>query len=168
MKNSKLIAAIACLTVSLHVCAHKFSTAYMDVKVVNSQPVLLWKVALHDLAQARLITADNSHQVSWQQVIDSAPALNTYLNEHLAFSSAGSPCLLEPAPAGNWQLQQLQRDHYLVLAVTVNCDSATDWQVSYRALFASEPSHKLLLSWQVPGEAANGVLSADSDTFPLN
>jgi hypothetical protein len=168
MKNIMLIIALLWLSVPQYVQAHKFSTAYMDVKAVNNQPVLLWKVALHDLAQARLITADNSHQVSWQQVIDSAPVLTTYLNEHMLFSSAGNPCHIAPDPTSNWQLQQLQRDLYLLLPITVQCDSTADWQLTYRALYASEPSHKLLLSWQVPGEAANSVLSADAATFPLN
>lgn len=168
MKNIMLVAALLGLSLSQYVQAHKFSTAYMDVKAIDSQPVLLWKVALHDLAQARLINADNSHQVSWQQVTDSAPALTTYLNEHLIFSSAGKPCQMTPALASNWQLQQLQRDLYLLLPIAVRCQSTDDWQLTYRALFTSEPSHKLLLSWQVPGEAANGVLAADSATFPLN
>ncbi|MDX1676486.1 hypothetical protein [Arsukibacterium sp.] len=168
MKNRKLIAALLCLVLTPFALAHKFSTAYMDVQVIDGQPALLWKVALHDLAKAKLIVAQNNHQVSWQQVMDSAPVLTDYLKHHLFFSSEAKQCDISPAPASNWQLQKLQRDLYLLLPVRVRCDVLSNWQLTYRALFASEPSHKLLLSWQVPGESAKGVLAAESVTFPLN
>ncbi|WP_214000149.1 hypothetical protein [Arsukibacterium sp.] len=148
--------------------AHKFSTAYMDVTEQAGQPVLLWKVALHDLAQAKLLVADNSHQVSWQQVMDSATTLNTYLISHIGFSSAGQPCQLKAVVASDWQLQRLQRDLYLLLPIAVDCANSDSWQLTYQALFTSEPSHKLLLSWQVPGAEANAVLAADSMKFPNN
>tara|TARA_R110002126_G_scaffold10245_78_gene46787 strand:- start:368 stop:880 length:513 start_codon:yes stop_codon:yes gene_type:complete len=147
--------------------AHKFSTAYMDVKVINDQPVLLWKVALHDLAQAQLIDADNGHQVSWQQVMDSAPVLNSYLAEHVSFKSGQQACQITPLATSEWQLQRLQRDLYLLLPMAVQCAGNTDWQLTYRALFQREPSHKLLVSWQVPGAGGNAVLAADSDSFPV-
>ncbi|MDX1538068.1 hypothetical protein [Arsukibacterium sp.] len=148
------------------VLAHKFSTAYMDVKDVAGQPAVVWKVALHDLAQAGLIASANSHQVSWQQVTDSAPALNTYLNDHISFSSAGEPCQINAALAADWQLQRLHRDSYLLLPLVVSCKHAAGWQLTYRALFAGEPSHKLLLSWQVAGASDNAVLAADAITYP--
>lgn len=167
-RNVKLACCfIAATLVAPAALAHKFSTAYMDVKVSNEQPVLLWKVALHDLAQARLIDADNSHQVSWQQVMDSAPVLNRYLSDNIRFNSAGVSCQITAATATDWQLQQIQRDLYLVLPLAVSCASSSNWQLTYRALFASEPSHKLLLSWQVPGASANAVLAADAATFPI-
>ena len=168
-RNFKLVCCfIAVASVAPAALAHKFSTAYMDVKLSNDQPILLWKVALHDLAQARLISAENSHQVSWQQVMDSAPVLNRYLTEQVAFKSAGTPCTITPAVAADWQLQQIKRDLYVVLPITVSCNSSSNWQLTYRALFASEPSHKLLLSWQVPATASNQVLTADADTYPVN
>ena len=168
---NKIVNLVVCLIVGLTapaVLAHKFSTAYMDVKEVAGQPTLLWKVALHDLAQARIIAADNSHQITWQQVLDSEPALNAYLAEHISFTSAGKPCQLSAAAAASWQLQRLQKDFYLLLPVAVKCKNTSDWQLRYQALFASEPSHKLLLSWQIPGATANAVLSANSATFPGN
>jgi len=167
-RNLKLACCfIAAALVARPALAHKFSTAYMDVKVSNDQPMLLWKVALHDLAQARLIEAENSHQVSWQQVMDSAPVLNRYLRDNVRFNSAGTTCHITAAAAADWQLQQIQRDLYLVLPLAVSCASSSSWQLTYRALFASEPSHKLLLSWQVPGASANAVLAANASTFPI-
>ncbi|KKO49989.1 hypothetical protein VT06_03090 [Arsukibacterium sp. MJ3] len=147
--------------------AHKFSTAYMDVKSLQGQPVMVWKVALHDLAQARLIASKDNHQVTWQQVLDSAPTLNAYLTEQITFSSDGKSCQITPAAAADWQLQRLQRDLYLLLPLSVSCNSSNNWQLTYQALFASEPSHKLLLSWQVPTASANAVLSAESIVFPI-
>ncbi len=165
MKKIMILAVLSCL-LSPDVQAHKFSTAYMDVTVAQDQPKLLWKVALHDLAQAQLIVAQNSHQVSWQQVLESAPALNSYLAEHLNFRSEQQACEITPAATAEWQLQRLQRDLYLLLPIAVQCQSVKGWQLTYRALFKHEASHKLLLSWQVPGASSNAVLAANSDTFP--
>lgn len=147
------------------VVAHKFSTAYMDVTKQQGQPVLLWKVALHDLAQAGLIQAKNNHQVSWQQVLDSEPQLQQYISERLRFNSAAGVCSMQTA-AADWLVQRMQQDTFLLLPLQVRCDSNEGWQLSYKALFDSEHSHKLLLSWQLPPDKANAVLSAKSPFFP--
>lgn len=147
------------------VMAHKFSTAYMDVTEKQGQPVLLWKVALHDLAQAGLIQAKNNHQVSWQQVLDSEPQLQQYISERLRFSSTAGVCSMQTA-AADWLVQRMQQDTFLLLPLQVRCDSNEGWQLSYKALFDSEHSHKVLLSWQLPPDKANAVLSAKSPFFP--
>lgn len=145
--------------------AHKFSTAYMDVTEQQGQPALLWKVALHDLAQAGLIQAKDSHQVSWQQVLDSEPQLQDYIRQHLGFSSAAGACDINTA-AADWLAQRMQQDMFLLLPLQVRCSSAERWQLSYTALFDSQHSHKLLLSWQLPPNKANAVLSPTSPLYP--
>lgn len=167
MKNIMTLAALVCCILPPFVQAHKFSTAYMEVTVAQDQPKLLWRVALHDLAQAQLIIADNSHQVSWQHVMDSAPLLNSYLAEHVTFKSERQACQVMPAATSEWQLQRLQRDLYLLLPIAVQCASNKDWQLTYHALFKNEASHKLLLSWQVPGASDNAVISAESASYPV-
>lgn len=163
--------ALSQWVVSLTLCfaattqAHKFSTAYMDVTEQQGQPVLLWKVALHDLAQAGLISAKDSHQVSWQQVLDSEPRLQDYIRQRLRFSSAAGHCDINTT-AENWLAQRVQQDLFLVLPLEVRCDSIVRWQLSYSALFDSQHSHKLLLSWQLPPDKANAVLSATSPLYP--
>lgn len=145
--------------------AHKFSTAYMDVTQAQGQPVLVWKVALHDLAQAGLIQAKDNHQVSWQQVLDSEPQLQSYITERLRFSSAAGPCRLDTA-AADWLAQPIQKDMFLLLPIRVSCDGAEQLQLKYQALFDSQHSHKLLVSWQVPPAKANAVLSAQHPRYP--
>lgn len=163
--------ALSQLAVSLTLCfaataqAHKFSTAYMQVTEQQGQPVLVWKVALHDLAQAGLIQAKDSHQVSWQQVLDSEPQLQDYISQRLGFSSAAGACDINTA-AENWLVQRVQLDMFLLLPLQVRCDSIERWQLSYNALFDSQHSHKLLLSWQLPPDKANAVLSPTSLLYP--
>jgi hypothetical protein len=153
-------------TMGLVVSAHSFSTAYMDVTAYQGQPVLLWKVALHDLAQARLISAKQQDQISWQQVLDSETTLQHYVARKLAFSSNNQACSIAPLASSEWMLQRLQQDLYLLLPIRVACPSADAWQLHYQALFDIEHSHKLLLSWQVPGAKAKAVLSETSAYFP--
>lgn len=146
--------------------AHKFSTAYMDVTERQGQPALLWKVALHDLAQAGLILAKDSHQVSWQQVLDSEPELQDYIRQRLNFSSAAGACELSTS-ASDWLAQRMQQDMFLLLPLKVRCDSVERWQLNYTALFDRQYSHKLLLSWQLTSNKANAVLSPKSPIYPL-
>lgn len=165
MKYVFPLLAIIWMLCASPVVAHKFSTAYMDVTKQQGQPVLVWKVALHDLAQAGLIQAKNNHQVSWQQVLDSEPQLQQYISERLRFNSAAGVCSMQTA-AADWLVQRMQQDTFLLLPLQVRCDSNEGWQLSYKALFDSEHSHKLLLSWQLPPDKANAVLSAKSPFFP--
>jgi hypothetical protein len=55
----------------------------------------------------------------------------------------------------------------MLLPLTVRCDSITRWQLSYNALFDRQHSHKLLLSWQLPPDKANAVLSVTSPLYPV-
>ena len=165
MKYVFCLSSMVWLLCASPVMAHKFSTAYMDVTEQQGQPVLLWKVALHDLAQAGLIQAKNNHQVSWQQVLDSEPQLQQYISERLRFSSAVGVCSMQTA-AADWLVKREQRDTYLILPLQVSCDSSEGWQLSYRALFDSEHSHKLLLSWKLSQDKVDSVLSAKKMVFP--
>ncbi|MDP2715304.1 hypothetical protein [Rheinheimera sp.] len=165
MRYLLIISVITAFIWPLTAQAHKFSTAYMDVTEQQGQPALLWKVALHDLAQAGLIQAKDSHQVRWQQVLDSEPQLQDYIRQRLSFSSAAGACDINTA-AADWLVQRVQQDTFLLLPLQVRCDSIERWQLSYTALFDSQHSHKLLLSWQLPPDKANAVLSPTSPLYP--
>lgn len=166
MRYTAICPLLSALLMSASAMAHTFSTAYMEVFVYQQQPAMLWKVALHDLARARLLPGQTGDQISWQQVLDSEQILQRYLAQHLAFSSDQQPCDIKPLVSSEWQLQQLQRDLYLVLPLQVYCPTQDKWQLRYQALFNVESSHKLLLSWQVPGEDAKAVLSATKPVYP--
>ena len=118
MKYVFSLLATVWMLCALPVMAHKFSTAYMDVTEQQGQPVLLWKVALHDLAQAGLIQAKNNHQVSWQQVLDSEPQLQQYISERLRFSSTAGVCSMQTAAADSL-VQRMQQDTFLLLPLQV-------------------------------------------------
>lgn len=165
MRYMLIISVIAAFIWPLTAQAHKFSTAYMDVTQQHGQPLLLWKVALHDLAQAGLIQTKDNHQVSWQQVLDSESQLQGYISQRLSFSSAAGPCGISTT-AADWLAQRAQQDTFLLLPLRVSCTGSGHWQLGYRALFDSQHSHKLLLSWQLPGAKANAVLTAQSPRYP--
>lgn len=165
MRYLQIISVMAAFIWPINAQAHKFSTAYMDVTQQDGQPALLWKVALHDLAQAGLIQANDNHQVSWQQVLDSELQLQRYIRQRLTFSSDAGNCDIS-TDANNWLAQRMQQDMFLLLPLRVSCVGTGQWQLSYTALFDSQHSHKLLLSWQLPGAKANAVLAAQSPLYP--
>ena len=166
MRLTAICPLLAALLMPGSAIAHTFSTAYMEVSVFNGQPAVLWKVALHDLAKARLIPGEHDEQINWQQVMDSELALQRYVDQHLAFNSAEQPCRVTALASNEWQLQRLQRDLYLLLPLKVDCAQPDNWQLSYLALSEYDASHKLLLSWQVPGEKATAVFSATAPYYP--
>ena len=166
MRYTAIYPLLSALLMSASAMAHTFSTAYLEVFVYQQQPAMLWKVALHDLARAGVLPGQNDEQISWQHVLDSEQILQRYLTQHLVFSSEQQSCHIKTLASSEWQLQQLQRDLYLLLPLQVYCPTQDKWQLHYQALFNVESSHKLLLSWQVPGQDANAVLSAASPYYP--
>ncbi|MDX1391703.1 MAG: hypothetical protein R3241_04950, partial [Rheinheimera sp.] len=145
----KILGALLLVGFTNSAIAHKFSTAYLDVSARDGQPVIVWQVALHDLAQARLLQGAFGSAVSWQQVLDSEASLSRYIRARLSFTADATACTLAPQHSDHWQLQQIQGEFYLQLAVQAKCSSAHGWQLTYRALFDTEHSHKALLSWQL-------------------
>jgi hypothetical protein len=148
--------------------AHKFSTAYLDVSERGGQPLIVWQVALHDLAQANLLNGANGNAVSWQQVLDSETTLINYITAQIAFTADATPCTLAPQSSDNWLLQQIQGDFYLQLAVQADCASTQNWQLKYKALFDIEHSHKALLFWHLANDRRRAVLDASSALFPAD
>lgn len=146
--------------------AHKFSTAYMEVSLHQSQPLLVWKVALHDLAQAGLVETDGSNALSWQQVLHSQHRLQQYIKQRIGFSSKAGSCELSSDP-DSWQVQRMQHNMFLVLPLRVQCANTERWQLSYQALFDNKHNHKLLLSWQLASTQAEAVLSEQQATYPV-
>ncbi|MEO3679551.1 hypothetical protein ABGI61_10995 [Rheinheimera sp. FR7-31] len=165
MKHFLVLLALVSMVTLTPAYAHKFSTAYMEVHLQQSQPLLIWKVSLHDLAQAELLAEGNNNTLSWQHVLQSQSSVQQYVRQQIHFNSATGACGLNTGSA-DWKVQQLQHEMFLVLPIRVNCSSTEQWQLSYRALFDSKHNHKLLLSWLLPSAEANAVLSADKPTFP--
>lgn len=145
--------------------AHKFSTAYLDVSEQAEQPVLLWKVALHDLASADLLGTTKA-QISWQQVTAAHEQLAQYVDSHIKIKSQDAACTLQLAAQANWQTQRIQQQTYVLLPIKATCHSKAAWSLSYNALFETGHSHKLLLSWNTQALKANAVLAENNTAFP--
>lgn len=144
--------------------AHKFSTAYMDVIEQQDQPLLVWRVSLHDLAQAGALGSSHSVELSWQQVINSETVLRRYISDRIQFTSAAGACRLT-TNTSDWRVKQ-QQQLFLVLPLQVYCGSPSGWQLSYQALFDNQHNHKLLLNWKIKPAATNLVLSPDKHFYP--
>ncbi|WP_148275716.1 hypothetical protein [Rheinheimera nanhaiensis] len=144
--------------------AHKFSTAYMDVMQQQDQPLLVWRVSLHDLTQAGALGSSHNAELSWQQVLNSETLLRSYINNRIHFTSAAGACRIT-TNTSDWRVKQ-QQQLFLVLPLQVYCGSLSGWQLSYQALFDNQHNHKLLLNWKIKPAAANLVLSPDKHFYP--
>ncbi|MDP5137740.1 hypothetical protein ORJ04_17435 [Rheinheimera baltica] len=168
MKTLCLCLALLTALLANNVQAHKFSTAYLDVSERDGQPLIVWQVALHDLAQAKLLSTPDVNTVRWQQVLDSEAVLISYITMRMQFTADNIACTLTPQRADTWVLQQIQGEFYLQLAVEVQCATHQAWQLQYRALFDIEHSHKALLFWHTAADRRRVVLDSDTLIFPAN
>jgi hypothetical protein len=168
MKPFCLLLAALSLLYTENAQAHQFSTAYVDVSEHGGQPVIVWQVALHDLAQAKLLVGVSGHAVRWQQVLDSEAVLSAYVSARIRFSAQAAACNVIPERAANWLLQQRQGEFYLQLKIAVECSTNRDWQLHYQALFDTEHSHKALLQWQVADASQHAVLEKRAPSFSQN
>jgi len=145
--------------------AHKFSTAYLDISEKEAEIQLLFKVAIHDLASANLLS-EQANQISWKQITASYESIAHYIDSHVKLNSEGKPCALVLLPATTWQVQHIQQQPYVLLQITADCSNNPLVQLSYNALFETGHSHKLLLSWNINNLKVNAVLAENERIFP--
>ncbi|GAB59325.1 hypothetical protein RNAN_2327 [Rheinheimera nanhaiensis E407-8] len=164
MKHRLFFVLLVLWAAGLPAHAHKFSTAYMDVMQQQDQPLLVWRVSLHDLTQAGALGSSHNAELSWQQVLNSETLLRSYINNRIHFTSAAGACRIT-TNTSDWRVKQ-QQQLFLVLPLQVYCGSLSGWQLSYQALFDNQHNHKLLLNWKIKPAAANLVLSPDKHFYP--
>ncbi len=134
--------------------AHQFSTAHAKLES-NGQNQYQGHLALsvQDIQQALSIDPNNDGKLLWQEVKQSLPVIQLYLNEHFTISQNTSDSVISCQL--NWsnspQLSELYGETLLHLPLAVTCPQSTGTSgeliVRYNAFFEHLNDHKLLLGW---------------------
>lgn len=161
MRNSKPWAFVVIFIVSAFMLlnapasfAHQFSTAHAKLEPTGqNQYQGHLALSLQDIQQALSIDPNNDGKLLWQEVKQSLPALQLYLNDRFTISQSISDSTISCQL--NWlnspQLSKLYGETLLHIPLAVTCpqsaDSAGELVVQYSAFFEHLNDHKLLLSW---------------------
>ncbi|WP_417445922.1 HupE/UreJ family protein [Kangiella sp.] len=134
--------------------AHQFSTAHAKLEPSGQKQYKGYlALSLQDIQQAQSIDPNNDGKLLWQEVKQSLPVIQLYLNERFTISQKTSDSVISCQL--NWsnspRLSELYGETLLHIPLTVSCPlssiSAEELVVQYNAFFEHLNDHKLLLSW---------------------
>ena len=109
-----------------------------------------WEVAVVDLAVAMPLDLDNDHRVVWGEVIAQEATIQALARDNVQFKDSAGPCTIDSAPLMiDWHGEQ----SYVVTPLSIVCggDPGTI-AVDYRFLASIDPSHRMLVRLNEPGE----------------
>ncbi len=140
------LAIVAILSIASPAWAHKPSDSHVRIAVDGTTVSGRIDVALRDLDNAIALDGDGDGEISWGEVMTSAPRISAYVEQRLAIADAGSPdvaCTLVLAPAA---LIDLSDGAYYALPFTARCATApAALAITYRLLFDVDAQHRGLV-----------------------
>jgi hypothetical protein len=143
--------------------AHKPSDSYLTLRGEAETVAVRWDIALRDLDYVLQLDRDGNGELTWGEVRQRAAEIERLALSHLAFSSRGADCPLEPAAP--LMLERHSDGTYAVLGLRARCAHLADpVQVHYTLLFDTDPTHRGLAQW-TPGGTSQPqplIFSADS------
>lgn len=167
-------AAFACL-MSLAVCAHSASDAYLTLTlqkpgqsthsartVVQGQ----WDIALRDLDFVLGLDDNGDGRIVWGELRRHQAQLSEYAYRYIHASAGGKACKIEPKR----QMVDYHADGaYAALFFDLECDSAPKgFTLDYQLFFALDPSHRAILVMHSGDNVATSVLAPENSKIDLD
>ena len=143
--------------------AHSSSNSYLSLTAPDEQLTLRADIHLRDVDFMLDLDGNRDGQISWQETLDRAADIETWLRQGIQLSAFGQNCSL-----GNTDLQASQRADgtYLSAQWGVNCPELKDLtnvqlSLTYALMFAQDSLHRALLKVELPDLMINAVLSPE-------
>jgi len=160
------LAALCALLASLAVAptaawAHASSNSYLALQQRGDARVLRADVHLRDIDRVFDLDADRDGRVTWAETEQRAADVQTWLQQGLALSSAGTACVLQPL---DLLASERADGTYLSGEWQVACPgtgSARDLTLRYALLFDQDNLHRAVVKVEVPGAETSALLSPD-------
>jgi len=162
--------ALRCLLVSLVLVrssqAHIASNSFLSLKISGSSVTGVVELSIRDAELAVGVDANEDNRITWGELRAAQPAIDRYVNEHLAISAQGAACPLTIKPL---QVNQRVDGNYVWLPVTSECPNAIrTLGLRYSFLAGIDPSHRGLLTLEEDGTVQTGVLQPASSLTSFN
>jgi hypothetical protein len=126
--------------------AHKASDSYLQFDAGDKTLNLRWDIALRDLDAALILDANDDGQLTWAEVKDAWPRIETYAMARL--SIAGCPLRL-----GSTALERRNDGAYAVMFLMSDCALAASPTIAYSLLREIDPTHRGIAKIQRAGQA---------------
>ncbi len=131
------------LVSSINAYAHKPSDSYLWMTVQQNKVIGQWDIALRDLDYAIGLDTNDSHTITWQEVVNKQKDIQAYAFARLTIQHNHVNCLAVP---GQLMIDHHTDGNYVVLAFSAICDFNIDKLIVRYSLFADlDPSHRGLL-----------------------
>lgn len=145
--------------------AHKASDAYLVLSDAGSETQARLSMALQDLdAAIDTLDADDDRQLTWGEIRSGLPSLVRWVGEGMVFR-CGQGALVPV-----WRFESLEQRSdgvYLRLWAPLSCGPGESLTLRYRLLGAVDPTHRLLLTGSLQGQALAAVLPPQAPEHTL-
>ena len=138
-----MVFALAVFAAGAH--AHKASDSYLQLDVGDKTLSVRWDIALRDLDAALILDANDDGRLTWAEVKDAWPRIETYAMARLRV--AGCPLRL-----GSTALERRNDGAYAVMILTSDCTLAASPTITYSLLREIDPTHRGIAKIQRAGQ----------------
>ena len=169
----RILLSIIGLWLSLNCAqAHQMSTSYLALSVDEKGRIEgTWQVRLFDLNQVVPLDADNNGSLTWAELQANQIAVVDYLRGALLLSrqaTSASSALCPLVFSAKQQIDSHFNEGYLVSQFSSQCAATGTFVIDYRAFFAFDSDHKVIVDLTGPSSNDTRIISSDSPVLSVN
>lgn len=142
--------------------AHELSSGYLTLSAGENNTFngeLLLKP--DDIGQVAGLDTNGNGALTWGEIHQNQPLLESYITEVLSIKVDDSPCKISLSMPN---IRSVSGDSYLVSPIQVTCDSVGTLGIHYDGIFEHSPTHKLLVNVNLAGQSGSRSQSSTENT----
>lgn len=142
--------------------AHELSSGYLTLSASENNTFngeLLLKP--DDIGQVAGLDTNGNGALTWGEIHQNQPLLESYITEVLSIKVDDSPCKISLSMPN---IRSVSGDSYLVSPIQVTCDSVGTLGIHYDGIFEHSPTHKLLVNVNLAGQSGSRSQSSTENT----
>lgn len=142
--------------------AHELSSGYLTLSAGENNTFngeLLLKP--DDIGQVAGLDTNGNGALTWGEIHQNQPLLESYITEVLSIKVDDSPCKISLSMPN---IRSVSGDSYLVSPIQVTCDSAGTLGIHYDGIFEHSPTHKLLVNVNLAGQSGSRSLNSSQSS----
>ena len=156
----RALVVAALLLLSAGAQAHVASNSFVELTMHGRLMAGSVEVAVRDVELAVGVDSNRDRRVTWRELREAAPALRSYLGDHLTVEAAGASC---PVHFGDLQVNARVDGNYAWIPVSVQCPiEPARITIRYQVLSGIDPSHRGLLKLDSAQGTQTAVLRSDT------
>ena len=161
-------ALCALLGGSLAVSAHKPSDSYLTLTSVQKSVEVRWDIALRDLDAELGLDVDDDGTLTWGEVRNRKREIEAFVLPNLKLGTNRSDCAIDSSAApASLAIDSHSDGAYAVFQYKLLCATVPrSLEIEYRLFAATDPTHRGIVRFAVPGSSAERVSVLDPNAAP--